>query len=263
MPSYEEVEAAGNKAFVPPQSSKLQAAPADLAKALGLSEETKNQEKTPPSDDLAANQKADEEAELVIQSREARIQEKSEELYRTEERLALKDPEYIKTLVASKDPLDRKLAGKILKRNAETFGASSLEEYEIVLTKQNISDPTEQKIAELDIKTKSLEQKQNDSAWSEWKKANSVGDDIAKVADEVRATYPQMSNGDVVALARGKMGLVQTSSQKGSSSVAVGASGAPETEDANLTSPLAKRLGLKQPDSTVKFAKEYLRTLNS
>jgi len=261
MPSYEEVEASGTKPFVPPTSSKLQAAPADLAKALGVTLEDEKPEAKPLSEDLAAAQKADEEAEKVIQSREARIQEKSEELYRTEERLALKDPNYLKTLVDSQDATDRKLAGKILKRNADTFGASSIEDFKLALAKNASDDPTDQKIVELDFKTKALEQKQKDSDWSEWKKANQVGEDIAKVVDEVHVMYPDMLNGDVLALARGKMGLSQTSSQKTSASAAIGSSGAPETDEQNFSSPLAKRLGLRNPESTLKFAKGYLRSL--
>ncbi len=259
MPSYEEVDARGNKPFVPPESSRLQAAPADMAKALGVSLEEEPEEK-PSSEAVAEDQKADEEAEKVIQSREARIQEKSEELYRTEERLALKDHEYLYKLVDSTDAMDRKLAGKILKRNAETFGASSPEELKLKLAKDAVTDPVEKKTVEMDFKLKNLEQKQIESDWSKWKSDNKVGEDLATVADEIRAQYPDMPNGDLLAMARGRMGLSQTSSKKISGSTAMGSSGAPETDESVYSSPLAKRL-LKNPDSTMKFAKGYLRSL--
>lgn len=250
----------GSKPFVPPSDSRLQAAPADLAKALGLND-LEDEQELEPSVDLAAEQKANEEAEKVIQSREARIQEKSEQLYRTEERLALKDPDYLKTLANSTDAEDRKLAGKILKRNADTFGASTIEDYRLAVEKSSTSDPTEQKLMELDYKTNALDKKQKDSEWSEWKKANSVTD-IADVADDIRATYPDMSYGDVLAMARGREGLTQTTSRKASGNTAFGGSGAPETEESVYMSPLAKKM-LKNPDSTMKFAKGYLRSLNS
>jgi len=267
MPSYEEVAAMGSKPFVPPATSRLQAAPADLASALGVSlednddtDDTTTDDK--PSVDLAAEQKANEEAEKVIKNRSAKIQQTTEELYRIEERTALKDETYLQKLINSKDALDRKNAEKILKRNAETFGASSIEEYEIVLAKNATTDPTEKKLAELDIKTKSLDQKIKNSEWSEWKKANSVGSDIDAIADEIHATYPTMPHGDVVAMARGKAGLSQPISKKGSGSTVGGGAGAPEMDDSAYTSTLAKRL-IKNPESTMKFAKGYLRSLNS
>ena len=258
MPSYEEVSALGSKPFVPPTESKLQAAPADMAKALGVSLEEKQE--TPSSEPV--DTKADEEAEKVIQSREARIQEKSEELYRTEERLALKDHEYLQKLVDSTDTMDRKLAGKILKRNAETFGASSPEEFKLKLAKDAVTDPAEKKTVEMDFKLQSLELKQKEAEWSKWKSDNKVGEDLSTVADELLATYPSMPYGDLLAMARGKMGLSQTSSKKLSGSAAVGSSGAPETEESVYSSPLARRL-IKDPDGTMKFAKGYLRSLNS
>lgn len=259
MPSYEEVEAAGQKPFVPPATSKLQAAPADMASALGLPEQ--EQEGKPPSEDLES--KEDAEAEKVIKNNSARIQETAEELYRVEEKLALSDTSRIDRLVNSKDAQDRKLAEKILKRNAETFGANSVEGYKILQARNSSTDPTEQKIAVQDLEIQSLKQKQVDSDWSQWKKDNSVSDEVAAIADDVRATYPNMSNGDILATARGRMGLTQTSSQKKSASTAIGSSGAPEQDDAVYASSLAKRLGLKDPDTTLKFAKGYLRTLNS
>lgn len=260
MPSYEEVEGMGNKPFVAPDSSKLQAAPADMAKALGLDLEEKNQEKEKPSVDLAAQQKANEEAEKVIRSREARIQDTTEELYRVEERTALKDDTYLAKLIDSKDPLDRKLAEKILKRNAETFGASSIEDFKLLQAKSSSDNPLEQKVAVQDLEIASLKQKQKDSEWSEWKKANSV-DDIAESADDIHASYPEMPYGDVLAMARGKMGLTNANTKK-AASAAVGGAGAPETDEGVYASPLAKRL-LKNPESTMKFAKGYLRDLNS
>ncbi len=256
--SYEEVSARGNELFVPPASSRLQAAPADMAKALGI--DLEEQTEPEPSVDLAEEQKANEEAAKIIENRSAKIQETTEKLYQIEERAALKDPSHLQELIASKDPLDRKNAEKILKRNAEQFGANSIEDYKVILAKNSSSDPLEQKLAVQDAEIASLKQKTKDSDWSQWKKDNSIGNDLDTVADEILATYPTMSYGDIIAMARGRLGLTQTSNKKAQGSTAVGSSSAPETEEGVYTSPLAKRL-LKNPESTLKFAKGYLRTL--
>lgn len=264
MPTYEEVEALGSKPFQEP-SSELQGSVSELAKTLGVQsgettqEKKQEQEKNPDISD--AQKKSDNEGQKVVDRYSGRIQEKSEEMYIIEERLALKDEQYLNSLVSSEDPLDIKLAEKILKRNSEHFGASSIEEYKIAQVKND--DPLAQEIAVQKLEINSLKKKQEEQEWSDWKRQHKIGEDVEVMLDEIHKKYPTMAGTDALALARGRMGLTQTTQNRKSSGAAVGGSGIPEDDEQEIfSSPLARRL-LRDPEKTKKFAKEYLRQVYS
>lgn len=263
MPSFEEVEALGAKPFTPPESSSnLQRTPStsQLAASLGLTgqlEEEIPETQIPAATVDPVEEEKEKGVQKYVQKAEVRIQEKAEELYAVEERLALKDDAYLPKLLQSSDPTDRKLAEKILKRNAEHFGAISPDEYTKTQI-EKIEDPIERKLALQDLKIQSLEQKSTTTEWSDWKRQNKIGTDFEPLVDEIREQYPQMAYGDVVALARGKKGMSAPAQTKSASGGAVGAQSPGEEETSFLDSPLARRL-VKDPKKTMQFAKEYLR----
>lgn len=263
MPSYEEVDAAGGQAFVPPVSSNLREAPSAsaLATALGLTDAT------PDDDDGIADpskeegvRKYEEKADEKILKAEERIQVKAEELYQTAERAALVDASYLPTLLDSKDTADRKLAEKIILRNAEKFGASSVDEYRKSLILKKEADPVKQQLAVQDLEIASLKETQAENRWREWKRDHRVTGDMESQADAVRTLYPSMPEGDILATARGRMGLANPHSTKAASAASAGGGTPSEEDESALESPLAKRL-LHDPKKTMKFAREYVKNL--
>lgn len=202
--------------------------------------------------------KTDLEALKAIRNREAKIQELSEELYGLNLKKALSDPTHLESLISG-DTQDRRIASKILQRNAGHFGASTFEAWELKRAKENAGeDQTAQQLAEMRVKQSQLERKQTQSDWEVWKKENAVVSDVAKIADQVHQDNPTMSFGLVIAAARG-LHLKQEPSSKAASSTATGSVGAPQRTEVDMSSPLAKAL-LRNVDMkrVERAAKKYL-----
>ncbi len=243
--------------------------PSEAAKkALGLSDNDKStantdaeeegsdsvkKEEAPKTD---AEKQSDEKGKKLVDNYSAKIQEKSEELYATDERLALRDSKYLDKLLSSNDKIDKRNAEKILQRNASTFGASTPEDYKLQKAKREAGDdPMKQKIAEVDFKVDQLEKKERSAQWKEWKLEHSVKGDIADIADDIYSKYPDMEWVDVLDTAKGRLGI-RTSKvpSKSEGSVAIGGGNTSQSEQ---ISPQMKKLLRIQPESE-KFAKEYL-----
>lgn len=251
---------AGLKAFDPnSKSGKPLSAPVDVAFELGLTDTTSQQEETEEKSEADSEQKkSDEKGKKVVDNYSAKIQEESEQLYEIRSYRAKTEDGYLDKLIAG-DPTDQKFAKKILDRNSEHFGASTIEEYKVKRAKEQAGDdPTAQAIAEMKAKQEVLEANQKSKAWDEWKKENSVTGEVAKIADQLHEQNPSLAFGLVIDAARGRMGIGEGLKDKEAGSTAVGSSPAPQSEEVNMSSPLAKAL-LRKVDlkSTKKFAKSY------
>ncbi len=261
MTTFEEVEALGDKPFTAPESSNLQRVPtlSEMAKNLGISEvPTPTEDEVPaPEKEAGVEKYVEKAAEKTLKAEEV-IQQAAEKLYHKAEQAALADDSYLPTLLESK--ADRKLGEKILLRNADTFGASSPEEFKKAHIQKTVDDPVQQKIALQEVEIQTLKSGQQEADWSSWKREQKVSGETEKLADEIRSQYPTMSKGDVLALARGKQGITQTPQGKAATSSGPGSSGVPEEDTSILSSPLARRL-LHDPASTLKFAKQYMGSL--
>lgn len=236
--------------------------PSEVARrALGLPEEkspateTKGQQ-SKPDPKTSQEQKSDVEGQKLVDNYSAKIQEKAEELYATDERLALRDPTHLDQLLSSTDKVDRRNAEKILQRNAKTFGASTVEDYR--LQKEKLAagdDPTRQKFVEIDHELRSLKIEKKATQWKEWKLENSIKGELGKFADEIYSQYPEMTFVDVLDLAKGRLGIrTHAVPGKEEGSIATGAGNPSQNEE---ISPNLKRLLRIRPE-TEKFAREYL-----
>lgn len=207
-----------------------------------------------------AQKKADEEGKKVVDAYSKVIQEHAEQLYETLSYRAKTEDGFINKLLESKDKTEQKMAKKIIERNAEHFGAATAEEYRLNIAKKNAKTPEEAKLLETEHKIAAIEQKQSEQQWQTWKKENSVSGEAAAIADEIRAQYPEMPYGLVMDAVKGRLGG-NTVSTKTASSVVGGSVAAPQEQEIDISSPLAKGI-LKNVNvkATQKFAKEYLRT---
>ena len=202
--------------------------------------------------------KASQEAEKAVKTREAKIQEASEEYYGLRMRQAIEDPKRLDSLIAG-DAIDRRIASKILQRNTEHFGASTFEEWELKRAKDRAGeDPTAQAMAEMRVKQTQLEREQKESKWDTWKKENAVSAEASEIADQIHKDNPTMSYGLVIAAARG-MKQKPDISAKASASTAHGSVGAPQKQEVDMNSPIARQL-LRNVDMkrVERAAKKYL-----
>lgn len=245
---------------VPSGAGEPQGQNAAMAAALGLSLSQEQPAPLPPADTKEALTKpeAQEEGAKTAENYSKLIQDHAEELYGTLLLKAKADEDYLASLIDSKDPTERKYARKILERNADQFGAATPEDFKALRAKLAAGDdPTAQKLAEIEARQLSQDQKLRESEWETWKDKNRVTGDLAKVADELHSEYPAMPRGDLIAFARGKLGIAPTVSAKESSSAAPGGANPPLSEDPT-SSPLAKKLLRQQTSDTRKFADDYL-----
>jgi len=202
--------------------------------------------------------KAKEEGDKEIENRSAKIQELSEQLYAVALQTAKTDPAYLDRMLQG-DKDDRKLAKKLLERNKDLFGASSVEEYQVLKAKKQAGDdPAAQALAEIRARQEQLEHSQSESSWKTWKQENSVSGEAEKLADALHEEHPALAWGLVMDAVKGRLGGKQEFSQKASGSVAVGGANPPESEEVNMNSPLARRFlkGVNVKELR-KFAKSY------
>lgn len=187
-----------------------------------------------------------------------RIQQLAEETYAYELNRVQKDPKYLDKLVQSTDQMDQKMAGKLLSRN--DFGSKTVEDYKKSLIVKNAgNDPRDQAIAELRMEVENLKNGTKSQNWASWKAANAVSGEAETLADSVRAEYPTMSNPDVLAFVRGKLGITHTPSQKEQMGYGRGGLGAvPQEDTPDLESPLARALLPKDVKLTQKFGRQLL-----
>lgn len=254
--SHEEADPNFDTADKPYQgtSGEPQEVNAAMASALGIGSKDEEETQTPPA---LSDEKAQEEGQKTVENFSKAIQDASEELYGTMLYRAKNEDGYLTTLIESKDPIERKMAKKILERNKD-FGASTVEDYQLLRKKEQAGDnPQAQDLIEVKHRQEKLEQKQSDAEWDNWKSTNAVSGELAEAADAIRLKYPDMDRGEIIAFARGKMGISSSAPSKPGSSAAFGGSSAPSQEDPT-SSPLAKRLLRGSSTETKKFANDYL-----
>ena len=257
---------APEKPFKLPESSEPSEASPLRDALLGKTSSEETEEEAEPETEAEDSeseeqQKSNSEGLKVVDRYSAKIQEKAEELYATEERLSLKNEGYLDKLLSG-DATDRKYAAKILKRNADTFGASTVEDYQ---KKKAVDaagdDPTARKLAATEVDVQGIKERQRGDDWKSWKGKQKVDGDFEAFADEVWNEYGRPTDdkkmADVLHVAKGRMGHSANVSHKSLSSFAAGGGMPTETDDP-FSSPLARKL-LKNPKETKKFAKNYLR----
>lgn len=216
---------------------------------------------TPPSAPNAEDdeqKKADAEGKKVVDNYSSQIQEKAEELYGTMLLRAKTEEGYLQKLVHSTDKTERKFAEKILSRNADLFGAGSVEEYKKNLAIASAGDdPKDQKIAAVEHEVKELSEKQRLAEWETWKKEAQITGDFASLVDDLHVQYPAVSHGDLVAMAKGRMGGNGPAISKKASAAVPGGSAFTQSDDP-YDSPLARRF-IKDPAAVKKFAERLER----
>lgn len=236
---------------IPFDAKKLAGEPAGqqlskVAEALGIAdkdlpedeEEIDEEEESPQAKGTGskdAKAKAD-----ALENYSAQVQEKSEELYALNLSMAKDNPEHIEKLIKSSNPLDQRMAKKLLDRN--DFGAKTIEEFKKMQARKSVGDdPVKQELADIKSSLEELRNERKIMAWNDWKKENAIKGDAAKLADDFHARYPDADNADIVAYVRGKMGVSNGFSMK-SSSFAGSRGDMPETTDEELdfSSPVAK-----------------------
>lgn len=186
----------------------------------------------------------------------AKVQELAEEAYAWAANQARQNPDFLEKLVTSGDPTDQKLATKLLARN--DFGAKTIDEFKKnVILKKAGDDPRDRAIAELRMELNELKTGSGAKDWQSWKKENAVAGEAETLADQVRSEYPTMSNADVLALVRGKLGITHVPTQKEQMGYGRGGLGAvPEENSVDTESPLARALLPRDVKKTTEFAKQ-------
>lgn len=213
---------------------------------------------TPPVSE--AQKKSDAEGKKVVDNYSAEIQQKSEELYAIELHRALSEDGHLAKLVQSDNAVDRKMAKKILERNAERFGASNIEEFQKNLKLAAVGDDeTARKLIEQEHEIKQLHSKVSQSDWKSWKDSRKVEpeSEFDRTLDDIHSKYPGMPFVDVMDFAKGRTGAAPAGS-KTRDSFPSGGQGAAQ-ESTSTDSPLARKL-LPNLSETEKFAREYTRS---
>ena len=252
--------------YVPPSSGKSQGT-ANVARALGLPADTvpeDDSDEDEQKDDNtessnAQSQKADpdQKKRQLAENADAVLQRNMEDAYAIALHRARSEDGYLDKLTQSSDPIEQRLAAKIIARN--DFGAKTVEEYrKTSRMKAAKGDPAEERLIRLESELEELRSGTKTQDWSNWKKDNAVTGEAAELADQVHAEYSTMSYSDVLSLVRGKMGIASKPLQKESMGFVRGGSGMPEEDQADFESPLAKAL-LPNIKATKKFAKQYLK----
>ena len=214
-------------------------------------------EETPEKTEEVAEKAADKTAKF-LENQSAKIQAQSEQLYELFSFRAKTEEGTLDKLLAG-DTMEKKMAKKIIERNSSHFGAKTIEEYVIKREKEKAgSDPTAQKLAELTAKQQLLEERDSKRDWETWKKENAVAGSVAKAADELHSTYPDLPFGIVIATAKG-LADPQTLSQKETVATAAGSVSAPASEEPYVPQSAMGKAFLRSIDmkKLKKFAKEY------
>lgn len=237
----------------------------DIAKLLGVEDPDEDDEDTTDEDDDEEQDRSEGTGAKAAKAKEkkdaaenyaAKIQVQSEELYAINLKRAREEEGYLDKLISSNDPLDQRMAKKLLERN--DFGSKTVADYKKSLLKKAVGDdPVKQELAEIKSSLQELRSEKKTEAWSNWKKENSVRGEAAKLADEIRARYPDMEPPEVLDMVRGKLGVSNLSSMK-EEAFAGSRSAMPETNETDLNSPVARKM-LKGID--VKALKKFSRKM--
>lgn len=137
------------------------------------------------------------------------IQQQSEAAYGTALFRAMNEPDFLERLTASQNPMEQQLARKVLERNAEHFGAGTVEEYQAKLELDRAgSDPVKQELARVKMQQVEQSKQMQQMQWNAWKATNGIKDDaFGQLTDAVRKEFPNATPADVVHIARGRSGI--------------------------------------------------------
>lgn len=201
--------------------------------------------------------------EKRVEEYSAAIQKNAEEAYAWGLHRAMTDPETLDQMIASKNPIDQKIAEKILERNAEHFGAGSIQEF---LAKKTIddagADPRDRELAQLKINQNKLLEENKNRAWNDWKRDNGVkNDEFGKMCDQIRRDYPNSPESDVVSIARGRAGIKPQGHVPEAPLAPSGSRGAPGNEGTQIDRGLMGDFRLD--DSTVRSATAYFEAVGA
>lgn len=191
----------------PPANQPPPAAPVDpMFKANGVDAPAAPVVTTPPAVDPTH---VDTAAQQVVENYSATIQRHAEQAYATALYNAKQDPSVIDAMLTSGDQTEMQIAEKLLARNPDLFGAGTVEEYQAKRTLEEAgADPRDKEIAQLKINQAKIDQREADREWKDWKKDNGLKDDsFGQLCDQVRKQNPNLPQGDIVAIARGRAGI--------------------------------------------------------
>ena len=189
------------------------------------------------------------------------LQDNAEEAYATALHRAQNEAGYLDKLVKSTNKMDLRIAQKLLERN--DFGAKTIEDYRRNTRKKEAGDdPAAQRHAEILDRIERIEQGQSEKGWKQWKRENAVAGEAEKLADDIHARYPDMPEGEVMDMVRGKLGAAYRKPQKESMSAGYGGDVSPEGEDLNVSvNPKLRGALLPNFKKTAKFAKSYMKEM--
>ena len=244
--------------YVPPSSGKSQGT-ANVARALGLQpdEVPADEPEEPKTDNTEPKAESDQKKRQLAENADAILQKNMEEAYALALHRARNEDGYLDKLSQSSDPIEQRLAAKLIARN--DFGAKTVDEYKKNLRmKAAKGDPKEERLIRLESELEELRSGSKTKDWTDWKRENSVTGEVAELCDQTRVDYPNMPYKDVLALVRGKMGIASKPLLKEQMGFVRGGSGMPEEDTTSFESPLAKAL-LPNLKATQKFAKQYLK----
>lgn len=246
--------------WTPPTAGETQGR-VNVSKALGLPENPSEEEleetetKQEGNTQQTPSKRADETKKQLAENADAVLQKNMEEAYATALYRARNEDDYLDKLAQSKDPIEQRLASKLIERN--DFGAKSLDDYRKQLRiKSAGKDPRDQKIAELEAAIEEIRGTSTSKEWSEWKTQNKVTGEAEQMADEIHSSHPDLPPNYILGIVRNELGA-PTPSRKESVGFVRSSGSSPEEDGVDLSSPLAKRL-LKNPKETVKFAKQWM-----
>lgn len=189
---------------------------------------------------------------------ESFVQRNSEEAYAIALNRAKNEDGYLDKLVSSKDPIDQRLAKKLIEKH--DFGSKTVEEYRKSLREKEIGDdPLKLQLAEMNDRLERMEGRSNERSWSQWKKENAVTGKAAEIADDIHRRYPDMPEGEVMEFVKGKMGGSFRAPQKPSHSTVFGGDGAPHEEAEPVQNKRLVQTLLPNYKKTRKFAKKYMQ----
>ena len=227
---------------------------ADVAKELGLvpddlSSLGRNSQVLDPTSPAEQEEpKKEEGGEQLVDTLSSRIQEASEDLYATYLLKAQQDPSILDNLVDAKDRVSLRHAAKLLERNPKLFGASTIDEYRTQRIKKQAGDnPLAQDQAALRDEFTRLRQGLEKSQWETEKEKHKVGDDLSRSVDSIHSENPNLSFGDVVILAKGRMGHLGIQ-PKVATAIPFGGVSEPSRATPQFDMSLARRMHITEKD---------------
>ena len=157
-----------------------------------------------------AQQQANQNGQQVVDNYSSTIQGLAEEAYELARHNAVSDPTYLQSLIDSGDKTKMKLADKVLERNAQQFGAKSVDEYKAKLELDKAGDdPVRIELAQIKMEQARVKSDQTNRDWNSFKRNKKVqeGSEFDKLCDSVRKEYPSSPESDVLLLAQGRAGI--------------------------------------------------------